>query len=336
MVRHLSFKSEGELKAHLVKEAPRSAYYSIAYYYDPTLPMQEKGWKGADLAFDIDCDDLNLECKKEHDIWTCSNCGAKGKGGKPKRCRCGSTSFDQLNWVCPNCLEAAKEEVKKLIEILISDFGLTRKQIKVYFSGSKGYHVTVEGAEFEHLEQLGRMELADYVCGRGLLPEFIGVAKSSTVDDLRRRLPTLGESGWRGRVAEYFASISKADPREAMIEIYAKSGYRGFKKALEECVKRMGVTIDTNVTTDIHRIFRLPGTLHNETGLIKKKVVSLDAFDPLVDAVAFGDEPIKVEVIYAPPFTLLDQRYDLKPAQKVKLPLAAAVYLLGQGLAKLV
>jgi DNA primase small subunit len=124
MVRHLSFKSEGELKAHLVKEAPRSVYYSIAYYYDPTLPMQEKGWKGADIAFDIDCDDLNLECKKEHDIWICSSCGARGKGSKPKRCRCGSTSFKQLNWVCSNCLEGAKEEVKKLIEILVSDLGL--------------------------------------------------------------------------------------------------------------------------------------------------------------------------------------------------------------------
>jgi len=336
MVRHLSFKSEGELRAQIVKEAPRSVYYSIAYYYDPTLPMQEKGWKGADVAFDIDCDDLNLDCKKEHDIWTCSNCGAKGRGSKPKRCRCGSASFDQLNLVCPSCLGGAKEEVVKLIEILISDFGLTKKKINVYFSGSKGYHVTVEGTDFEHLDQLGRMELADYVCGRGLRPEFIGVAKSSRVDELWRRLPVLGESGWRGRVATYFTGTEKSDPREKIIEIYVKSGYRGFKKALEECVKKVGVTIDTNVTTDIHRILRLPGTLHNETGLIKKRVASLDIFDPLTDAVAFGDEPTEVEVIYAPPFTLLGQRYDLKPAQKVKLPLAAAVYLLGQGLAKLV
>jgi len=105
---------------------------------------------------------------------------------------------------------------------------------------------------------------------------------------------------------------------------------------LEECVKKMGATIDSNVTTDIHRILRLPGTLHNATGLIKKRVFSLDSFNPLVDAVAFEDESVEVEVIQAQPFTLLDQRYDLKPTQKVKLPLAAAVYLLAQGLAKLV
>lgn len=336
MVRHLSFKSEGELKAQLVKEAPRSVYYSIAYYYDPTLPMQEKGWKGADIAFDIDCDDLNLDCKKGHDIWACGSCGNLVKLSRPKRCRCGSTSFKQLNWVCPKCLDGAKEEVKKLIKILISDLSFTEKQIKVYFSGSKGYHVTVEGTVFEDLDQTGRMELADYVSGRGLLPEFIGVTKTSTVDELWKRLPALGEPGWRGRVAEYFAGNSRADPKEKIIEVYAKSRYTGFKKALEECVKKMGVTIDSNVTTDLHRILRLPGTLHNETGLIKKRVASLDSFNPLIDAVAFGDEPIEVEVLYAPPFTLLDQHYALEPAQKVKLPLAAAVYLLGRGLAKLV
>jgi len=336
MVRHLSFKSEGELRAQLVKESPRSVYYSVAYYHEPTLAMQEKGWKGADIAFDIDCDDLNLKCKEEHDIWTCSTCGRQGKGGKPERCRCGSTSLKQLNWVCPRCLDGAKEEVKKLIEILISDLGFTKKQIKVYFSGSKGYHVTVEGTAFETLDQMVRMELADYICGRGLLPEFIGVSKRSFAEDLWRTLPGLGEPGWRGRIAECFASKEKADPRLKMIEVYAKSRYRGFKKMLEECVKKMGATIDSNVTTDIHRILRLPGTLHNATGLIKKRVFSLDSFNPLVDAVAFEDESVEVEVIQAQPFTLLDQRYDLKPTQKVKLPLAAAVYLLAQGLAKLV
>jgi DNA primase small subunit len=336
MVRHLTFKSEGELKAQLVKEAPRSVYYSIAYYHEPTLPMQEKDWKGADIAFDIDCDDLELECKEEHDRWICSSCGNQGKGSKPKRCKCGSTSFNQLSWVCPRCLDGAKEEVRKLIEILISDLGFTKKQIKVYFSGSKGYHVTVDGTAFESLDQMGRMELADYVCGRGLLPEFIGVSKTSFADDLGRTLPKLGEPGWRGRVAECFASKNTVDPRLKMIEAYAKSRYRGFKKMLEECVKKLGATIDTNVTTDIHRILRLPGTLHNSTGLIKKQVSSLDSFNPLVDAVAFGDESVEVQVIQAPPFTLLDQRYELQPMQKVKLPLAAAVYLLAQGLAKMV
>lgn len=337
MIRHLSYKDEGELKAQLVKEAPRSFYYSIAYYYEPTLPMQEKGWKGADIAFDIDCDDLNLDCKKEHDIWTCNKCGKQGRGTKPRKsCGCGSTSYTQLNWVCQNCLEGAKHEANKLIEILLSDLGFTKKQIKVYFSGSKGYHITLEGTAFETLDQMSRMELADYVCGRGLMPESIGVSKRATADELRSRLPSLSEAGWRGRIARYFAEKGKADPKDEIIRIYTKTRYSGFKKILEECVKQVGATIDTNVTTDIHRILRLPGTLHGETGLIKKKVPSLDTFNPFVDAVAFGEEPVEVEIKYAPPFTLLGQNYKFEHAQKVKLPLAAAVYLLGQGLAKLV
>ncbi len=336
MVRHLSYKNEGELKAHLVKEAPRSFYYSIAYYHEPTLPMQEKGWKGADIAFDIDCDDLNLKCKKEHDIWRCSKCGEQGRGIKPKICVCGSTSFTQLNWVCKNCLDAAKHEANKLIGILISDLGFTKKQIKVYFSGSKGYHITLEDTVYENLDQMGRMEIADYVCGRGLMPEFIGVSKGAAAEELRSRLPSIGEAGWRGRVAEYFANNGKVDPKEKIIELYTKTRYSGFKKVLEECVKKVGTTIDTNVTTDVHRILRLPGTLHGETGLIKKRVNSLDTFNPFVDAVAFGEEPVEVEIMYAPSFTLLGHNYKFEHAQKVKLPLAAAVYLLAQGLAKLV
>lgn len=334
MVRHLSYRSEGELKALLVKEAPRSVYYSIAYYYQPTLPMQEKGWKGADIAFDIDCDDLNLDCRKEHDIWCCSRCGRQGRGVKPKMCVCGSQSLTEVNWVCRSCLEGAKHEAEKLIEILVKDLGVSEKKIRVYFSGSKGYHVTLEETGYEGLDQMGRMELADYVCGRGLTPEFIGVSKRATVDELRIRLPNVGEAGWRGRVARYFAD--HADPKENIIRIYVKTKYSGFKKHLEECVKKVGATIDMNVTADVHRILRLPGTLHGETGLIKKRVTSLDTFDPFVDAVAFGDEPVEVEVKYAPSFTLLDQNFKFEHPQKTKLPLAAAVYLLGQGLAELV
>ncbi|MEM3614580.1 MAG: DNA primase small subunit domain-containing protein [Nitrososphaerales archaeon] len=336
MIRHLSYKNEGELKAQLVKEAPRAFYYSIAYYYEPTLPMQEKGWKGADIAFDIDCDDLNLECKKEHDIWSCSKCGRQGRGNKPKRCICGSTSFTQLNMVCRNCLNGAKHEANKLIEILISDLGFTKKQIKVYFSGSKGYHIILEDTAYENLDQMGRMELADYVCGRGLIPEFIGISKRATADELISRLPRIDEGGWRGRIAEYFANKGKEDPKKNIIELYTKTRYSGFKKVLEECARQMGATIDTNVTTDVHRILRLPGTLHGETGLIKKRVYSLDEFNPFVDAVAFGEEKVEVEIIHALHFTMLDQNYKFKEAQKVKLPLAAAVYLLGQGLAKMV
>ncbi|TMP96232.1 MAG: hypothetical protein E6K99_10360 [Thaumarchaeota archaeon] len=59
MVRHLTFRSAGEAVAEIVRQAPSSVYCSNALYDSPSLPMEEKGWKGAELIFDIDASDIS-------------------------------------------------------------------------------------------------------------------------------------------------------------------------------------------------------------------------------------------------------------------------------------
>lgn len=44
--------------------------------------------------------------------------------------------------------------------------------------------------------------------------------------------------------------------------------------------EKAGATIDAQVTCDIRRIFRMPGTLHGKSGLPKVRVDDLDSFDP--------------------------------------------------------
>src|SRR2546427_9208705 len=57
--RHIGFSKEEELKAFLTSRIPAHAYYSSAYYDKPGAPtMEEKGWLGADLIFDLDADHL--------------------------------------------------------------------------------------------------------------------------------------------------------------------------------------------------------------------------------------------------------------------------------------
>src|SRR5712691_4403742 len=57
--RHLGFSKEEELKSFLASRVPTHAYYSSAYYETPNAPtMEEKGWLGADLIFDLDADNL--------------------------------------------------------------------------------------------------------------------------------------------------------------------------------------------------------------------------------------------------------------------------------------
>jgi DNA primase small subunit len=71
-----------------------------------------------------------------------------------------------------------------------------------------------------------------------------------------------------------------------------------FKSVLQsKTVEWLGGQTDEPVTSDTHRLIRLPGSLHGKTGL---KVVSLTrdqlaTFDPLRDAVPdFGDETVLV------------------------------------------
>lgn len=344
MIRHLSFQTEGELRVFLIKESPHSVYYSCAYYYEPTLSMDEKGWKGADLIFDIDADAIPTKCKEEHDIWVCKDCRFTGKGKRPENCpKCASTRIEEESWICPLCLNATKNEAIKLIDFLLEDFGISNDKINVYFSGSRGYHITVEESSLECLDQLARNEISDYISGMGLSIESIGISKGASYDDLYRLLPLANEPGWRGRIANFFTNLefegyneTSKDVRDKILYIYGKIGYNGFEDLIKRIVDNLSVKIDVMVTTDIHRIFRLPNTLHGNTGMLKKRCDDLISFDPLMDAVVLSDEPVKLFITKTPKFTLKGNSFGPYNSEKVTLPLMVAVYLLGKGLAKII
>ncbi|MEM3383355.1 MAG: DNA primase small subunit PriS [Nitrososphaerales archaeon] len=344
MVRHLSFRTDGELRVFLIRESPHSVYYSCAYYYEPTLPMGEKGWKGADLIFDIDADSIPTRCKDEHDIWVCKDCKFMDKGKRPETCpKCASTRIEEESWFCPLCLNATKNEAIKLVDFLLEDFGIPKDKIKVYFSGSRGYHVTVEESSLEGLDQLARNEISDYISGTGFSIESLGISKGASYDDMYGFLPLANEPGWRGRIASFFTEFEfesyeliDKDVRDKILYIYGKIGYKSFEELIKKIVNDLGVKIDVMVTTDIHRIFRLPNTLHGNTGMLKKKCDDLTSFDPLIDAVVLSDEPVKLFVYRAPKFNLKGDFFGPYHSEEVTLPLMVAVYLLGKGLAKVI
>ena len=51
----------------------------------------------------------------------------------------------------PVMLSAVKEELKKLLNLLIDDLSVGKENLEVVFSGSRGYHVHVYSI-FENLE----------------------------------------------------------------------------------------------------------------------------------------------------------------------------------------
>lgn len=363
MIRHKGFRRVEDLRRFLETTTPSDVYYSAARYEKPEESMEAKGWLGADLIFDVDADHIETPCKNEHDRWTCLNCGAKGDGPAPESCpSCGLQKFDEKTWLCEKCLEAAKVETIKLIDMLIGEFGFSSDELVVCFSGHRGYHVHIERESILHLDQLARKEIVDYIRGTGLDAKYhglyariIGVHKKSSVVVG----PTLYDPGWKGRLArgmygflaqvtpeqlekigvkkrktavilEHKDAFLKAWQTQAPWNAFRGLGIETWKKVMAHAIKSQAASIDTVVTTDLHRLIRLQATIHGKTGLkvVTIPVGKLEAFDPLQDAIAFTEGTLTIYVTEARAFRLGNQIYGPYKDEKVELPMAAAVSLL--------
>src|SRR4030066_63866 len=106
-----------------------------------------------------------------------------------------SEKYENNTWPCEDCLNSAKKETVKLLDILKMDFGFSEKDLRVFFSGHRGYHVHVETEAIETLGTMDRKEIVDYVCGLGFDKELHGLKGDGSASfDLKA-------AGWQGRVA---------------------------------------------------------------------------------------------------------------------------------------
>jgi len=346
MLRHKSFNNFGELKNFLENTVPMDAYYSCAYYENPTAEMDQKGWLGADLIFDVDADHIPTDCDKVHDEWTCSTCGFIGKGIAPERCPiCNGEKFNVTTWPCEICLESARAETMKLLDMLMNDFGFSDKEIQVFFSGHRGYHIQIESETILSLDAVARKEIVDYITGLGFNVEpsnvsqwsFCGWGKRSHMGVLefisKAKEEDLRRLGIKGKTAKVIIQN-----RDALLENWASGVWRSVRGVGSETVKRVikhavelkSARIDTVVTTDIHRLIRLPETLHGKTGLKKTwlSTSEIENFDPFDEAVAFKRGTVSLFVVDAPKFRLGSETFGPYKKQKVELPIAAAVLLI--------
>lgn len=367
MVRHRGFENADDLNSFLRTTVPLHAYYSSAYYERPEEEMDEKGWLGADLTFDIDADHIPTSCGKIHDTWICQNCGFIGKGPSPEKCpNCEEQKFSQQTWLCDVCLARAKTELIKLVDVLKKDFGISAGEIKVGFSGHRGYHLHVESQEIRAMDSMARKEIVDYLVGIGLEPSFHGLVSRGEKNSRLLSGPCLDDFGWRGRIAKGTYELLKIatreelekiglgkkavssiiQNREAVLESWKEKGeawekirYVGgesWRKILLHGIEKQSIKIDTVVTTDIHRLIRMNDTLHGKTGLkkVKAPVAEIESFDPLKSAIAFKEGTVEVYVAEAPEFRLGEETYGPYKMEKVDLPTAAAMLLLCKGAAQ--
>jgi DNA primase small subunit len=93
---------------------------------------------------------------------------------------------------------------------------------------------------------------------------------------------------------------------------------------------------DEPVTTDTRRLIRMPTSLHGGSGMRVQplELRSLHDFDPLVDAVVFGERDIKIDAGISLNMPMLGSSYEIKKGIN-KVPEAVGVFLCARGVAEI-
>jgi len=321
MRRHMAFADREELAAYVRNMVPAHVYYSTAYYQTPSAPtMNEKHWAGADLIFDLDADQI-------------------------------------VRGPYATMLVRVREETEKLVGMLIDELGFSRNHIRIAFSGGRGYHIHITDIAVRGWGSPERREVVDYVCGIGLDPAVMLAPgpragwRRRYAETLRAHLmrlkalpPTEAKSYLAGvpgvsksAASEFLAGLGallEKDPQD----LFENRVVRAIAAApdFEERLRDAGARADEPVTTDIKRLIRAPGSLHGGSGMrvVPLEIRDLADFDPLVDAVVFGDRDVRVEMKANFTTSLLGNTYTLK-AGTATVPEALAVFLCCRNMAEI-
>ncbi|MDI6889055.1 MAG: DNA primase catalytic subunit PriS [Methanocellales archaeon] len=344
MRRHKSFANEGEIVDYIRSMVPAHAFHSSAYYFNPAAPtMKEKKWQGADLIFDLDADHLKIK-------WT--TYGEMLRKVKDETLKLISFLTDDFGFD-ENCIEVVFSGGRGY-HIHVRDpeiIGLgspERREIVDY----------VTGLELE----------MDRIFGERTIYGDAGRMSAETV-----RMSSYKDPGWGGRINRWIISflvdLGRKKDKQAMQILKSFEGIGG-ERALEilkvardksniDRIKRgnldvsrkipvnfwrtlvkmaiadIGVKTDEPVTADTKRLIRLPTSLHGGSGL-QVMPLTLDAlndFDPLTDAVIFGDESVGVNVIKASNVEIKGEEYKVTEG-KQNLPEHLAIFLMCRGAAE--
>jgi len=318
--RHLSFTTAAELRSYLANNTPFFVSHSISYYDFPAAtPMEKKGWKGADLVFDLDIH-------------------AEGKYG----------AFAHL--------ERVRNDLVRLVDDFIKgDFGC--RDVMVNFSGNRGYHVHVRDKEFRSLGSDERHELVDYVLGNGL--DYLKILEDSGTKPPKLLGPRPDEGGYRGRFARGVLKLLDEKPATLSRKLtdqktkdYFISGikegnwsrislkYADVRTRLRPVFDSLPVTsvdTDAGVTHDLSKLIRVPNSIHGDTGMIAKVFEDPAKFDPLTDALLPSGQELKVSFIEDTPSLVMKGETigPFKKGDEKGLNLAIAAFFVLKGSATL-
>ncbi len=356
-IRHKSYETADRFLWYLQKQGPHSVYYSTAYYRRPgEMKMLDKQWLGAELIFDLDADHL-AEAEKAkaagHEMPLAEQLHLVK--GQFKRLL-DEFLFGDFGlgpddvWITFSGGRGYHAHVVE--ESLLQLGSRERREIVDYITGK----IPAEKGSDKPDLSIFVKEVAVGV------EKFGSIVKPVTVE----RIARADAPGWPGRmtrtlVATLQSNVIEAEPAEARkwlasLDGVSKDGAVKFLEAftpakldrisqgfLEQgrVVKRVvhhilqqetlplakGET-DEPVTADVKRLIRLPGSLHGKSGLkvITLRRDELDDFDPLRDAVAFGNDPVRIIPRNDQEMTLGGDRIAVKKGEVTEVPEMHAVF----------
>lgn len=350
MRRHAALPNAEAFHRFLTSVVPRHVYYSSAYYVHPEHPtMPGKIWQGADVVFDLDADHLRQseglnyaaqlalvkeQLKRLYDDFLTTDFGLDPtqaeivfSGGRGYHVHVRDERFRGLT-------SPARRELVDYLQGSETDLVATVLEER---------HADGAGGPARRFRRLSPPDAPGWKgrTTRGLQAilarweaEGPDVAASEmirsgmAVPDAKRLARALLKDGGAAKIRSTLAL--GALPREIPLELLAI--------VLKSATVEVQGETDAPVTTDIHRLIRLPGSLHGGTGFRVLPVArdALDAFDPFEAALYPGDPEATVAV------TLLDtvdhpfrERISGSAGRDLELPEAEALFLVLRGEASL-
>ncbi len=358
MRRHKSFMSSWEVTDYLKTMAPAHAFHSAAYYIYPGAPtMKEKGWEGADLIFDLDADHLPMKWTNYGDMLQRTkeellklidflrkdfaidenDMDIVFSGGRGYHIHVRDSRVIGLE--SPERREIV-DYVKGAIDI-DQFFEMERGSEEVAKGREKAYKRIV-APKYGEGGWHGRINksICDFVAAMRQMPE------DKALDIL------MGYKVASKKTSKLFLEQIKDEKRIQLIKkegsIDAFRGAKGFwKKLAEESIEKESISMDVPsidigkgvpdepVTADVKRLIRLPTSLHGGYGfrVTPLTIEELETFNPLNDAIVFGDEMVRVNVTKKIDVEIKDNVYVLKKGEK-NLTEHLAVFLMCRGVAE--
>ena len=270
------FETTKELSKHLQsKPTIEAVYASTAYYLDPQMYSPGKrGHLGYDLVFDID---LNP-----------------------------STFDNRIDWMYEVCYTTSM-----LVDVLVNELDFKRETMSLDFSGGKGFHITIEDESLRDLTKEQRADLVDYIIGTKVVRSQLAKGKggwnkkyTQYVKDITSLVALTGEPmGLPKATAKKISDLMKSAANRNTVSqghfgLFDEKVTKSLQSAFYNSEIKKFSAIDKPVTTDKHRILRVPGSIHAKTGLVstRLKVSTIDEPESIFEQIKLAAGTDEVEI----------------------------------------